>query len=231
LLRLRASGYQRWVSRRLNESVASVAATAAAPASPDLLYAQDEALARALIAKETRAARVAWQRFSPMVRRMIRRTLGPANDVEDLLQEVFLQLFCKIHKLREPKVLKAFVISITTLTLCQELRRRKLRSWLGLRSDPAALDLRVVHPDPIARAALERFYALLDRFAARERTAFVLRVIEGLEINEVAAALGVSLATAKRSISHVQRRLLLHVERDPLLADYLDTTLGKTHRD
>jgi RNA polymerase sigma-70 factor (ECF subfamily) len=197
----------------------------------DLLDAQDETLARALIAKEARAARVVWQRFSPMVRRMIRRTLGPASDVEDLLQEVFLQLFAKVHRLREPKVLKAFIISITTLTMCQELRRRKLRSWLGIRPDPAALDLRVVHPDPIAREALQRFYSLLDRFAARERTAFVLRVIEGLEVTEVAAALGVSLATAKRSISHVQRRLLLHVERDPLLADYLTETIGKGERD
>ncbi|MEO8184274.1 MAG: sigma-70 family RNA polymerase sigma factor [Deltaproteobacteria bacterium] len=203
----------------------------AAHTGPGLPDAQDEALARALIAHEARAPQVAWQRFSPMVRRMIRRTLGPANDAEDLSQEVFLQLFAKIHELREPKVLKAFIISITTLTLCRELRRRKLRSWLGVRPDPAALDQRVVYPDPIARAALERFYTLLDRFVARERTAFILRVIEGVEVTEVAAALGVSLATAKRSIARVQKRMLAHVGRDPLLADYLGAAMRKSEPD
>jgi RNA polymerase sigma-70 factor (ECF subfamily) len=202
-----------------------------ARSGPSLRDADDETLALALIAKHAHAAGVVWQRFSPMVRRIIRRTLGPVSDAEDLLQDVFMQLFAKAHKLREPKVLKAFIISITTITLRQELRRRKLRSWLGLRPDPASVDLRVVYPDPVGRAALERFYVLLDRLDTRDRTAFVLRVIEGLQLNEVAAALGVSLATAKRSLAHVQQRVLLHVERDPLLADYLTAALGHAERE
>jgi RNA polymerase sigma-70 factor (ECF subfamily) len=191
----------------------------------------DEALVRALIAKRTEAARTVWQRFSPMVRRIIRRSLGPVSDAEDLVQEVFMQLFAKVHKLREPKVLKAFIISITTLTIRQELRRRKLKSWLGLRPDAAALDMRVVQPDPIAREALLRFYSLLDRFNPRDRTAFVLRYIEGLELVEVASALGVSLATTKRSLAHVQERLARFVERDPLLADYLQDSFRGADRE
>jgi RNA polymerase sigma-70 factor (ECF subfamily) len=181
----------------------------------------DEALACALIAQQPAAARIAWQRFSPLVRRIVRRAIGPVGDVEDLVQDVFLRLFAKVHSLREPKVLKAFIISITTLTLRQELRRRKLKSWLGLRADPAALDLRVVHPDPMARQALERFYALLDHMSARDRTAFVLRFLEGMELIEVAAALAVSLATAKRCLARAQRRMQSYVERDPLLREYL----------
>jgi RNA polymerase sigma-70 factor (ECF subfamily) len=181
----------------------------------------DEALARALIERQPAAARVAWQRFSPLVRRIVRRAIGPVGEVEDLVQDVFLRLFTKVHTLREPKVLKAFIISITTLTLRQELRRRKLKSWLGLRADPSALDLRVVHPDPMAREALERFYSLLDHMSARDRTAFVLRFLEGMELNEVAAALDVSLATAKRCLARGQRRMQSYVERDPLLREYL----------
>jgi RNA polymerase sigma-70 factor (ECF subfamily) len=88
-----------------------------------------------------------------------------------------------------------------------------------------------VHPDPIGRAALERFYTVLDRLDVRDRTAFALRYIEGMAMNDVAAALGVSLATAKRSLAHAQRRVLLHVERDPLLADYLAMALGEADRD
>jgi RNA polymerase sigma-70 factor (ECF subfamily) len=226
-------GYQKGVVRRLPEPGRPLPVTppAAEPierlalSNAELNHDEEEALVHGLIAKHPHAARAAWERFSPMVRRIVRRTLGPANDAEDLVQEVFMQLFAKVHTLREPKALRAFVTSFTTLTLRREFRRRKLRSWLGLRTEPVTADLRVVHPDPIGRAALERFYQVLDRLDARDRTAFVLRFIEGFAIAEVAAALGVSLATAKRSLVHSQRRVLLHVERDPLLADYLAAAL------
>jgi len=206
-------------------------AEALARSTGDLDQAPDEALVFALIAKQSNAARVLWQRFSPMVRRIARRTLGPVSEAEDLVQDVFMQLFAKVHTLREPRALKAFIISVTTLTLRRELRRRKLRSWLGLRPDPLTSDLRVVHPDPVGRAALERFYAVLDRLDARDRAAFVLRNIEGMAMNDVADALGVSLATAKRCLAHAQQRVQLHVERDPLLADYLVRALGEEPRD
>jgi RNA polymerase sigma-70 factor, ECF subfamily len=190
-------------------------------ASQSASPADDAALARALVAGEAPAPRRAWERFAPMVRRIARRTLGPDTDVEDIVQLVFMKLFARVHTLREPQALAAFLISITTFTLRRELRRRKLQSWLGLTSDAAATDLRVVHPDPQAREALRRFYALLDHFGARDRTAFVLRFIEGLELQDVADALGVSLATAKRAVTRTQERITRLVERDPALADYL----------
>lgn len=186
-----------------------------------LARAEDEELARALIAKAPGAAPVVWDRFTPFVRRILRRALGPAQNVEDLVQEVFLRLFLKVHELREPKALRGFIISITTMTVRSELRRRRAKSWLGFSPNPALLDLRVVHPDPAGRQALGRFYELLDRFNTRDRMAFVLRFVEGMSLLEVSAALDVSVSTTKRSLSRVRRRMLEHVQRDPLLAEYL----------
>jgi len=44
--------------------------------------------------------------------------------------------------------------------------------------------------------------------------------MEGLELTEVAAALKLSLATTKRRLARVWARVLLLVERDPVLAHY-----------
>ncbi len=98
----------------------------------------DADLARALIAKDPQAPRALWRRFAPMVFRMLRRALGPGHDVEDLAQEVFLCVFEKVPTLREPKALKAFVISITVLTTRSELRRLWVRRWIRLsgKGDP-----------------------------------------------------------------------------------------------
>ena len=59
--------------------------------SPTLAQADDATLARAASSGDPRATSVLWDRFSPLVRRMLRRTLGPTAEVEALLQEVFLR--------------------------------------------------------------------------------------------------------------------------------------------
>src|SRR5262245_16787470 len=167
----------------------------------------DATLARALIARDPRAPRVLWQRFSPMVFRMLKRALGPGHDIEDLAQEVFLCVFEKVRGLREPKALKAFVISVTVLTTRHELRRRWVRRWVKLshKGDLAETETitATTESDTDAREALARFYGILDRVNASDRTAFVLRYMEGLELTEVASAMGLSLATTKRRLSKV----------------------------
>jgi RNA polymerase sigma-70 factor (ECF subfamily) len=155
-----------------------------------------------------------------MVFRMLRRTLGPDHDIDDLAQEVFLCVFEKVGGLREPKALKAFVISITSLTMRHELRRRWVRRWVKLSGNSDAAELETVKTDTDAREALVRFYKILDRVNPSDRAAFVLRFIEGLELTEVAAALKLSLATTKRRLARLWARVMLLVERDPVLAHY-----------
>lgn len=181
----------------------------------------DADLARALIARDPQAPRALWRRFAPMVFRMLRRALGPGHDVEDLAQEVFLCVFEKVPTLREPKALKAFVISITVLTTRSELRRLWVRRWIRLSGKADPIDKAVVHLDTDAREALGRFYGVLDRVNAQDRTLFVLRFMEGLSLLEVAAAAKLSLATTKRRLARVWSKIRLLVERDPILAEYI----------
>lgn len=196
------------------------------PPALDLADADDAALARALQEHEEHAPRVAWDRFSPIVRRVLRRSFGPEHDVEDLVQDVFLGLFDRISQLREPSALRAFVISIAVHTVRYEIRRRKVRRWVGLAPNAEVTDLRVVHPNVHARAALVRFYRILDTLRTRHRTAFVLHYIEGIDVFSVASALGISVPTARRSLSHAWQRVLLLAERDPVLAEFVGDLIG-----
>jgi RNA polymerase sigma-70 factor (ECF subfamily) len=182
----------------------------------------DAGLVRAILNRDPRAPRILWDRYARLVYRILRRSLGQQYEVEDMVQEVFLNLFRKLPSLREPKALSAFLISITTLTLRHELRRRWVRRCmtLGTKED-IGLDRQVVHPNPEARQAVSRLYAILDRLLPEERIAFVLRFIEGMELTEVALALGLSLATAKRRLARARARVDHHIARDPGLASYL----------
>lgn len=199
-----------------------VSTDAAVPAAPPpLAEADDATLARALIAKEKAAPRVAWVRFAPLVRRILRRSLGPQHDVEDIVQDVFLCLFERVHTLRDPVALKAFIIAITVRTARYEIRRARVRRWVGLSRTAELPDLRVVNADSSAQHALIHFYQALNRINERDRTAFVLRFVEGMEAAEVAAALDVSVPTARRCFTRAWERVTFFARRDPFLVDYL----------
>jgi len=192
----------------------------------DLTDADDAALGRALIEGDAAAPGVAWSRFSPLVRRVLRRSFGPEHEVEDLVQDVFLGLFDRVTKLRDPRALRAFVISIAVHTVRYEIRRRRVRRWVGLARNAETPDLRVVHPNVDARAALVRFYRILDTLRTRDRTAFVLHFIEGLDLLAVSNALGISLPTARRSLAHAWARVQLLAGRDPLLVECVGDLIG-----
>lgn len=199
----------------------ALSADISGPVLVSLTEAQDAALAQAAQLGDARAPREIWRRYAPLVRRIVRRTLGPEYDVEDVVQDVFLRLFDKLSGLRDPAALRAFLVSISVRSVRYELRRRRVRRLVGLSPAPELHDLRVVSVDHESRQALSRLYMLLDRMNFRERTAFVLRFVEGMEIDDVAAALEVSVPTARRAIARAWDRMTLLANKDVALTGYL----------
>jgi RNA polymerase sigma-70 factor (ECF subfamily) len=186
--------------------------------------ATDAELIAAFLRDEEWAAAGLWDRYAPLVRRILSRALGPGQDLEDLVQESFIRLYRKLPGLRDAEACKSFVVTIATRVLQTELRSRWLRRWLGLFDDGTVPERAGESADLEARDALHRFYRLLDRLGPQQRTVFVLRQIEGLELTEVAEAAGVSLATVKRWLPRITRRLHAQAQRDPALHAYLTET-------
>jgi RNA polymerase sigma-70 factor, ECF subfamily len=187
---------------------------------PDVALAEtdDVSLVAMMLEGDARAPRIVWHRFAPMVHRMLRRAFGPEHEIDDMAQEIFLILFRRWRTLREPQALRAFVIAITAHTIRYELRRKAATRWLRF-GEPAIAH--AADADLDAREALRRLYAILDRLGSHDRTAFVLRFMEGLEIADVAQALSVSLATTQRRLTHAWRRVVTHAQRDYALMAYL----------
>jgi len=183
-------------------------------------HPSDEELVDGLLAGEAWASTAAWNKHAPMVFRFLHRSLGPQGEVEDLTQEVFLRVFTKVRGLRDRGALRSFVFSVAVRTLKWELRRRRVRRILQLSDFDELPELAVEALDAESRQALQRFYVILDQLSAEERAAFVLRHLEGMKLEEVSAALGVSLATVKRRIDRASGIVSRCADRDPSLAPY-----------
>jgi RNA polymerase sigma-70 factor, ECF subfamily len=186
--------------------------------SPTLAQADDATLARAASGGDPRATSVLWDRFSPLVRRMLRRTLGPTAEVEALLQEVFLRALRQLGGLPESAQLKPFVVAVTVRVLSGELKRNRMRRLLRLRSPWHSHDF--ASADPATRTALSSLYRILDELDADARLAFTLRHFEGLQIAELASAMDASLSSAKRRLARANARVQAAVSRDAAFSAY-----------
>src|SRR5262245_56842893 len=85
--------------------------------------ARDLELARALMDGTNHAAETAWERYAPLVHRIVSRALGPDAEVEDVTQEIFYRLFSRIGTLRKPEALRSFVISYAVFCLKKKKKR------------------------------------------------------------------------------------------------------------
>lgn len=180
----------------------------------------DGELVRAFMNGEDWAAQAIWTRHAPMVFGLLERALGPSGEADDLTQDVFLRTFTRLPTLRDSKALRSFIYSVALRLLKWELRRRRVRRILRLPPTGRLPEVPVRPADSEARQILTRFYAVLEELGANERTAFVLRHMEGLKLEEVSEHMDLSLATVKRLLRRAAERVSALVERDHELSSY-----------
>lgn len=180
----------------------------------------DGVLALAARAGNSRAATLIMRRYSARVRSKLHHWTGP-QDVDDHVQDVFVRLFEQLPRLRDPNALRGFLAGITLRIACTELRRRR-RSRLRLTATGALPEpCTTVDDKGPAREALWRFESILERLGPSSRRVFVLRYVEKLELTDVAAAMEISVATAKRHLARAAATVSAMVKREPSLAEYL----------
>ena len=149
------------------------------------------------------------------------RLLGRSAEAEDVVQDAFVAAFTRIHQLRDGALFRAWLLRITVHEVHRRFRRQRLLAALGMgrRADPEpdASLAQLAAPGLPAEAHAE--LRLLDRalaqLPARERIAWMLRHIEGLELTEVASACDKSLATIKRWLAHADQHVQRHLHEEP----------------
>jgi RNA polymerase sigma-70 factor (ECF subfamily) len=187
---------------------------------------RDVALVHAAWRGDPAAQTAIWKRYLPLVRARMSRSLG-GQDVDDHVQEVFLSLFQVLPDLRDPSALRSFIIGITLHVVGTELRRRRGRYWLQLTASGDLPEPSVQPDSEPPREAVARLAAILDGFAPETSRVIALRYVEGKELTEVAEAIDVSLATAKRHLARASARLHAIVRREPILAGYLQAATAR----
>lgn len=182
----------------------------------------DLALAQRAADGDRSAQRELFHTLKSPVHHTLFRILGANRDIEDLVQDAFLEIFRALPSFRGDSTLSRWAQTIATRTAYLAIERRK----------PPAVDLDVVeneivdrdpdaHRVALARQAAKRLYAALDRIDPKQRIAFALAVIDGLSLAEVAQLTESSLVAVKTRVWRARRDLMKRAQKDPVLASYL----------
>ncbi|MBK8997876.1 MAG: sigma-70 family RNA polymerase sigma factor [Myxococcales bacterium] len=181
-----------------------------------------ESLADALRARRPWAERALLETHAPFVERLLTRILGFESELEDLVQEVFVRAFSRIDDLRDDN-LKSWIGAFAVNVARETLRRRRRRRWLSFASPEEVPD---VPTDAVAleiRDAARALYTVLSRMNASDRVVFTLRLVEGMQLSEIAVLCDVSLSTVKRRMERAQAWFSSRARRDPRLAEWVIT--------
>jgi len=159
----------------------------------------DADLVRRCLAGDEAAFAALLERHQARVYAFLLRLTGSAPDAEDLAQVVFLKAFRSLESFDLARPLHSWLLGIAHHAALDFLRARK--TDLSLDHDEAPIDPAdgADGPERLAEASLDG--ALVERLLAAlpplYREALLLRHIEGLSVEEVAAALGIPEGTAK----------------------------------
>jgi len=153
------------------------------------------------------------------VARLVLRMTGRPADLEDLVQDVFLQVYRSIKDFRGQSRFSTWLYRLTVNVVLMHRRAARSRPVLQAAPDDSfGADVRDLPDDQLARARrIAAFYRLLDRMSDKKRAVFVLHELEGLAPSEVAKVVGAPVLTVRTRLFYARRELLELLREEPAL--------------
>jgi RNA polymerase sigma-70 factor (ECF subfamily) len=155
------------------------------------------------------------------VARLAYRIAGGRSDLEDVVQEVFVQVYKSLPDFRGQSKFGTWLHRVTVNVVLMHRRAARSRPTF---TEPAPED-RVANPNDIApdadaerRERIRAFGRLLDRLADKKRVVFVLHDLEGVAPSEIGRIVGAPVLTVRTRLFYARRELEAMLGDEPALA-------------
>ena len=180
--------------------------------------AEDARLVAASAAGDRRAFADLYRRHLEPVYARLTRVIGPTADRDDLVQQIFLDVYRALPRFRGDASFSTFLHRIVLNVAFEHLERRRRGAARNESADPRQLEALIApgaSPEQRVRRREElgRLFALLDRLSPKRRAAFVLVAVECLTLAEAAVLLDANPAAVKQRVLEARRELALALDR------------------
>ena len=178
---------------------------------------REAALVRRCAARDEDACSQLVTEHQRMVYQLSLNLLGDHNEALDLSQEVFLRVFRTIHRFRGQSALRTWIyrIAVNQARNRQRWWRRRYKAFqVSLdqhERDHGELPSQWTGGSPervyTQKEAADQLRTALDRLPFEQRTALVLREIDGLSYEEIGYSLGIAVGTVKSRLARAREAL------------------------
>lgn len=196
-----------------------------------VLYVEDVVLVDRCLTGEPAATRELFRRHRSRVHACLFRVLGGNHDMDDLLQDAFLEVFRSLRGWRAEASLATWIDRIAVRCAYRYLSQRGRRiATEPLDDDDAGMPAPVaIEPGArrqLARDGVARLYAVLGELSPAARLAFTLHEIDGRSLVETAALIGSSVTATKLRVWRARKRVCAAAAVDPVLREFLEPRAG-----
>jgi len=147
-----------------------------------------------------------YRTWGPAVYRRCLRLLRDTEAARDATQEVFRKALSSPEKLDDPDLALPFIYRVATNHCLNERRNAGRRGEMELDD----LDVASEHPQFPQRRLVQR---VLSRFDVKTQSIAVGVLVDGMEHEEVASALGISRKTVSRKLARFLDHARKYLER------------------
>ncbi len=153
------------------------------------------------------------------VARLVSRLLGPRGDAEDVIQEVFIQVFRSLVSFRGESRFSTWLHRVTVNVTLMHIRAARSRPQLGheLSHEPPAPD----DHSPVEGAArnerMRALYKILDTLSDKKRAVFILHDLEGTPAGQIATMLDIPVLTVRTRLFYARKEVYAAMACDPTL--------------
>ncbi len=170
------------------------------------------------------AFRQLFYRHRTEVARLVFRMVGPRADLEDIIQEVFLQVHRSLKDFRGQSKFTTWLHRVAVNVVLMQRRAARSRPQLvHPQPDDTHADSRLAPDEDVARLERMRaFRRLVDRLAEKKRTVFLLHELEGMSPADISKIVGAPVLTVRTRLFYARRELAEMLKDEPSLASFAD---------
>ncbi len=147
--------------------------------------------------------------------------LVPRADLEDVLQDVFIEVFRSIRRFEGKSAFTTWLYRLT-VHVAMKARRKHTRSRLDIVEDVPDRADEGPTPDDVSLSAERqaRVEALLEQLSPKKRAVLVLHDLQGVEAQRIAELLETNILTVRTRLFYARKELEALAKDDPALADF-----------
>ena len=151
--------------------------------------------------------------YHPRLRLYVTKMLGRGPAAEDVLQEIWLEAFRGLPGLRDSGAVCGWLYRIAHSKACQVLRRREPPRATIDEADNVADDA-AGNDDDFSAEEAAAIHAALDGLSPDHREVLLLRFVEQMSYEQMAAVTGCGVGTVRSRLHYAKRSLRRALERN-----------------